>query len=195
MYWYFRLFISKYLQSSLSISEKEEKDELERFIRKLGYNMENVDMKHILYLSFFYIFIDIDHPDSCLYNFNNLIKTHLKKLVLLTLDVSEDKILNIMIPVEWSDKEIFLIYIKEILFNNEHNFYYDFIVKIVMMYKYSFSELLQIYFGNLFSHEDDVDVRFNFQYETTSTNNDIESACGALLSLHNFYKKNEFIII
>lgn len=194
-WWYFRLFISKYLQSSLSISEKEEKDELERFIRKLGYNMENVDMKHILYVSFFYIFIDIDHPNSSLYNFNNLIKTHLKKLVLLTLDVSKDKILNIMIPVEWSDKDIFLIYIKEILFNNEHNFYYDFIVKIVMMYKYSFPELLQIYFGKLFSHEDDVDVIFNFQYEPTTTNNDIESACGGLLSLHNFYKKNEFIII
>ena len=196
MYWYFRDFISNYLQSSLHISEKKEKDELERFIRKLGYNMENVDMKHILYVLFFYIFIDIDHPNSSLFNFNNLIKEHLKKLVLLTLDVSKDKILNIMIPVEWSDNDIFLIYIKQILFNNEDNFYYDFIVKIVMMYKYSFPELLQIYFGKLFSHEDGVDIRFNFQYETNTTNNDIENAaCGALLSLHNIYKKNEIIII
>jgi hypothetical protein len=194
MWWYIRLLLTKYIPF-VHISEKEEKDELERFIRKLGYNMENVDMKNILYVSFFYIFIDIDHPNSSLFNFNNLIKTHLKKLVLLTLDVSKDKILNIMIPVEWSDKDIFLIYIKEILFNNEHNFYYDFIVKIVMMYKYSFPELLQIYFGKLFSHEDGVDVIFNFQYEPNSTNNDIESACGALLSLHNFYKKNEIIII
>jgi hypothetical protein len=195
MWWYIRLLLTDYLQNSLNISEKEEKDELERFIRKLGYNMENVDMKHIIYVLFFYIFIDIDHPNSSLFNFNNLIKTHLKKLVLLTLDVSKDKILNIMIPVEWSDNETFLIYIKEILFKNEHNFYYDFIVKIVMMYKNIFPELLQIYFGKLFSHEDGVDVIFNFQYEPNNTNNDIESACGALLSLHNFYKKNEFIII
>jgi len=193
--WYFRHFITKYIQSSLCISKKEEKDELERFIRNLGYNMENVDMKHILYLSFFYIFIDIDHPNSCLYNFNNLIKSHLKKLVLLTIDVSKTKTLNIMIPVEWSDNNIFLIYIKQILFNNEHNFYYDFIVKIVMMYKNSFPELLQIYFGNLFSHEDGVDVRFNFQYETNNNSNDIENACGGLLSLDNIYKKNEIIII
>ena len=102
-----------------------------------------------------------------------------------------------MIPLEWSDNKIFLIYIKQILFNNENNFYYDFIVKIVMMYKNSFPELLQIYFGNLFSHEHGVDVRFNFQYETNNNNNndDIESVCGALLSLHKNYKKNEIIII
>ena len=193
MYWYFRDFITKYIQISLCISEKEEKDELERFIRKLGSNMENVDMKHILYLSFFYIFIDIDHPNSSLFNFNNLIKTHLKKLVLLTLDVSTDKILNIMIPVVWSDNITFLIYIKQILFNNEHNFYYDFIVKIVMMYKNIFPELLQIYFEKLFSN--DGIVIFNFHYEINNKNDDIESAYDGLLSLQNIYKKNEIIII
>ena len=189
MYWYFRHFITNYIQSSLCIYKKEEKDELERFIRNLGYNMENVDIKNILYLSFFYIFIDINHPNSCLSNFNNLIKTHLKKLVLLTIDVSKDKILNIMIPVEWRNNNTFLIYIKQILFNNENNFYYDFVVKIVMMYKNSFSELLQIYFGKLFSDEDGVDVIFNFQYEINNNNKDIESACNGLLSLQNIYKK------
>ena len=193
MYWYFRHFITNYLPSSLCISKKEEKDELERFIRKLGYNMENVDMKNILYVSFFYIFIDIDHPNSSLNNFNNLIKTHLKKLVLLSIDVSERKIMNIMIPLEWRDNNILLIYIKQILFNNEHNFYYDFIVKIVSMYKSSFSELLQIYFEKLFSN--DGIVIFNFEYELNNKIDDIESACDSLLSLEYIYKKNEIIII
>jgi len=193
MYWFFSHFITNYLESSLSISKKEENDELERFIRKLGYNMENVNMKHMLYLSFFYIFIDIDHPNSSLNNFNNLIKTHLKKLVLLSIDVSEHKIMNIMIPLEWNDNNILLIYIKQILFNNEHNFYYDFIVKIVSMYKSSFSELLQIYFEKLFSN--DGIVIFNFEYELNNKNDDIESACDSLLSLEYIYKKNEIIII
>ena len=195
MYWYFKHFITNYIQSSLCIYKKEEKDELERFIRNLGYNMENVDIKNILYISFLYIFIDIDHLNSCLYNFNNLIKTHLKKLVLLSIDVSQDKILNIMIPVEWRDNNTFLIYIKQILFNNKNNFYYDFIVKIVMMYKNNFVELLKIYFGNLFSGEDGIDVIFKFQYELNNNNKDIESACIGLLSLKNIYKKNEIIII
>ncbi len=200
MYWYIRYFITNYLHSSLCMSKKEEKDELDRFIRNLGCDMKNVNMEYILYISFFYIFIDINHPNSCLSNFNNLIKTHFKKLVLLTHDVSKDKILNIMIPVEWSDNHTFLIYIKQILFNNEDNFYYDFIVKIVMMYKNSFPELLQIYFGQLFFIEG-CDVKFNFQYEKNNNNNnnnnndDIESVCGALLSLHKNYKKNEIIII
>lgn len=189
MYWYFRHFITNYIQSSLCIYKKEEKDELERFIRNLGYNMENVDIKNILYISFLYIFIDIDHLNSCLYNFNNLIKTHLKKLVLLSIDVSQDKILNIMIPVEWRDNNTFLIYIKQVLFNNKNNFYYDFIVKIVMMYKNNFVELLKIYFGNLFSGEDGIDVIFKFQYEINNNNKDIESACEGLLSLKNIYKK------
>jgi hypothetical protein len=188
MYWYFSHFITSYIQSSsLCISKKEEKDELERFIRNLGYNMENVDMKYILYISFFYIFIDNDHKNHCLYNFNNLIKTHIKKLVLLSIDVSERKIMNIIIPIEWNDNNTFLIYIKQILFNNEHNFYYDFIVKIVSMYKNSFSELLQIYFEKLFSN--DGIVIFNFDYESYNKNDDIESACDALLSLQNIYKK------
>lgn len=189
MYWYFRHFITNYIQSSLCIYKKEEKDELERFIRNLGYNIENVDIKNILYISFLYIFIDIDHLNSCLYNFNNLIKTHLKKLVLLSIDVSQDKILNIMIPVEWCDNNTFLIYIKQVLFNNKNNFYYDFIVKIVMMYKNNFVELLKIYFGNLFSGEDGIDVIFKFQYEINNNNKDIESACEGLLSLKNIYKK------
>ena len=116
MYWYFSHFITSYIQSSfLDIYKKEEKNELERFIKNLGYNMENVDMKNILYISFFYIFIDIDHTNHCLYNFNNLIKEDIKKLVLLSIDVSERKIMNIIIPIEWNDNNTFLIYIKHIL--------------------------------------------------------------------------------
>ena len=193
MYWYIRHFITNYLHSSLSISKKEEKDELNRFIRNLGYDMKNVNMEYILYISFFYIFIDINHPNSCLSNFNNLIKEHFKKLVLLTLDISKNKILNIMIPVEWSDNNTFLIYIKQILFNNEDNFYYDFIVKIIMMYKNSFPELLKIYFGKLFLNES-CDITFNFQYETNNIRNDIKSACDGLLSLHKIYKKMNLLL-
>jgi hypothetical protein len=198
MLWYFTHFIINYIQPySLSISKKEEIDELETFIRNLGYNMENIDMKHILYICFFYIFIDIDNninnTNYCLYNFNNLIKTHLKNLVLLSIDVSNDKIMNVIIPIEWTNNNTFLIYIKHVLFNNEDNIYYDFIVKIVSMYKTSFSTLLQIYFEKLFSN--DGIVIFNFHYEINNKNDDIESAYYGLLFLQNIYKKNEIIII
>jgi hypothetical protein len=189
MYWYFKHFITNNIQSnSLSISKKEEKDELETFIKNLGFNLENVIMKHMLQISFFYIFININDTNSCLFNFNNLIKAHIKRLVLLSIDVSNKKIMNIIIPVEWNDNTTFLIYIKQTLFNNEDNFYYDIIVKIVSMYKNSFSELLQIYFEKLFSN--DGIVIFNFDYEINDKNDDIESACEGLLSLQNIYNKN-----
>lgn len=196
MLWYFTHFIINYIQPySLSISKKEEIDELETFIRNLGYNLENIDMKYILYICFFYIFIDndINNTKYCLYNFNNLIKTHLKNLVLLSIDVSKDKIMNVIIPIEWTDNNTFLIYIKQVLFNNEDNIYYDFIVKIVSMYKTSFSTLLQIYFEKLFSN--DGIVIFNFHYEINNKNDDIESAYYGILYLQNIYKKNEIIII
>ena len=198
MLWYFTHFIINYIQPySLSICKKEEMDELDIFIRNLGYNLENIDMKYILYICFFYIFIDIDNninnTNYCLYNFNNLIKTHLKNLVLLSIDVSKDKIMNVIIPIEWTDNNTFLIYIKQVLFNNEDNIYYDFIVKIVSMYKTSFSTLLQIYFEKLFSN--DGIVIFNFHYEINNKNDDIESAYYGILYLQNIYKKNEIIII
>jgi hypothetical protein len=197
MFWYFSNFITTYIQSSfLYILKKESKYELETFIRNLGYNIENIDMKYILYTCFFYIFIDndnINNTNYCLYNFNNLIKTHIKKLVLLSIEVSNEKIMNVIIPIEWTENNIFLIYIKQVLFNNEDNIYYDFIVKIVSMYKSSFSELLQIYFEKLFSN--DGIVIFNFDYEIDNKNNDIESAYCGILFLQNIYKKNEIIII
>lgn len=198
MFWYFSNFITTYIpSSSLIISKKEEKDELEIFIRNLGYSLENIDMKYILYTCFFYIFIDndndINNTNYCLYNFNNLIKTHIKNLVLLSIEVSNKKIMNVIIPIEWTENNIFLIYIKKVLFNNEDNIYYDFIVKIIFMYKNSFSELLQIYFEKLFSN--DGIVIFNFDYEIDNKNNDIESAYCELLSLQKIYKKNEIIII
>lgn len=184
MLWYFSHFITNYIQlSSLIISKKEEKDELEIFIRNFGYNIDfNLENEDILYTCFFYIFIDIDNIEKinyCLYNFNNLIKTHLKNLVLLSIDVSKDKIMNVIIPIEWTDNNTFLIYIKQILFNNEDSIYYDFIVKIVSMYKTSFSTLLQIYFEKLFSN--DGIVIFNFHYEINNKNNDIESNYNGLL--------------
>jgi hypothetical protein len=195
MIWHFTHFITNYIQScSLSISKKEEIDELDIFIKNLGFNLENED---ILYICFFYIFINndnnINNTNYCLYNFNNLIKTHLKNLVLLSIDVSKDKIMNVIIPIEWTNNNTFLIYIKHVLFNNEDNIYYDIIVKIVSMYKTSFSTLLQIYFEKLFSN--DGIVIFNFHYEINTKNNDIESAYYGLLSLDNIYKKNEIIII
>lgn len=184
MLWYFSHFITNYIKlSSLIISKKEEKDELEIFIRNLEYNIDfNLENEDILYTCFFYIFIDIDNIENinhCLYNFNNLIKTHLKNLVLLSIDVSKDKIMKVIIPIEWTDNNTFLIYIKQILFNNEDSIYYDFIVKIVSMYKTSFSTLLQIYFEKLFSN--DGIVIFNFHYEINNKNNDIESAYNGLL--------------
>jgi len=194
MYWYFKDFITNNIQPcTLSILNKEDISELETFIKILGFNLEKVDMKHMLYISFFYIFIEIDNINSCLYNFNNLIKTHLKNLVLLSIDVSKRKIMNIMIPIEWTDNNSLLIYIKQTLFNNENNEYYEYIVKIVSMYKNSFSELLQIYFEKLFSN--DGIVIFNFDYEINDKNDDIESACEGLLSLQKIYKKNEIIFI
>lgn len=187
MYWYFKHFITNNIQqSTLSIVNKEAISELETFIKILGFNLEKVDMKHMLYICFFYIFININDENSCLYNFNNLIKTHLKNLVLLSIDVSKRKIMNIMIPIEWTDNNSLLIYIKQSLFNNENNEYYEFIVRIVSMYKNSFSELLQIYFEKLFSN--DGVVIFNFDYEINDKNDDIESACEGL-SLQKNYKK------
>ena len=193
MLWYFSHFITNYIKlSSLIISKKEEKDELEIFIKNFGYNIDfNLENKDILYTCFFYIFIDIDNIEKInhsLYNFNNLIKTHLKNLVLLSIDFSKDKIMNVMIPIEWTDNNTLLIYIKQILFNNEDSIYYDFIVKIVSMYKTSFSTLLQIYFEKLFSN--DGIVIFNFHYEINNKNNDIESAYNGLLDLNNIYNKN-----
>jgi hypothetical protein len=197
MLWYFSNFITTYISSSLIISKKEERDELEIFIKNLGFNLENIDMKHMLYILFFYIFIDndndINNTNYCLYNFNNLIKTHIKNLVLLSIEVSNKKIMNVIIPIEWTENNIFLIYIKQVLFNNEDNIYYNFIVKIISMYKNSFSELLQIYFEKLFSN--DGIVIFNFDYEIYNKNNDIEGAYFGLLSLQKIYKKNEIIII
>ena len=47
-------------------------------------------------------------------------------------------------------------------------------LKIISMYKNSFSELLQIYFEKLFSN--DGIVIFNFDYEIDNKNNDIEKS-------------------
>jgi hypothetical protein len=193
MYWYFNHFITNRIQPSSLCISKNESTELETFIKILGFKLENVIMKHILQISFLYIFIDINDEKSCLYNFNNLIKTHLKNLVLLSIDVSNEKIMNIIIPNEWNDNTTFLIYIKQTLFNNVDSIYYDIIVKVVSMYKASFSTLLQIYFEKLFSN--DSVVIFNFHYEINNKNNDVESACNALLSFRNIYKKNEIIIV